>query len=241
MSNKVVRIAIAVVLALIGTAVLVRYVQSARDEAVAGEAIVEVLIVAQPVPRGTAGSELAPMVRTEKVPEKVRAAGAITDLATVSTLRTNTDLVPGEQVVASRFSSAGSAARGQVPAGLMTVTISLDPERALGGQIRPGDHVGLVATFPPVEGVRTPEATTRLELENILVTTVQAQTLPSADPVTADGVSQAPTGGYLITLAGSKEDVQAIVKVKELGKIWLSAAPATVAADKSNISNGKPS
>ena len=46
----------------------------------------------------------------------------------------------------SRFvpaSAAGLNAKG-VPAGMFGATVALDPEQALGGQVRAGDHVAIV-------------------------------------------------------------------------------------------------
>ncbi|MGH9165357.1 MAG: Flp pilus assembly protein CpaB, partial [Acidimicrobiales bacterium] len=89
----------ALVLATAGTLALMGYVQSAKDEALAGEAMVVVLVVSQPVAKGTAANTMAGMVTTQRVPVKVRAAGAVTSLAPLKDLVAAVDLVPGEQVV----------------------------------------------------------------------------------------------------------------------------------------------
>src|SRR5687768_10792814 len=131
MNRRLTGLAAAGVLALIGTLILVGYVRSAEARALSGEEIVDVLVVSEPVPAGTPATDLSDVVKTEQVPSKVAAQGAIGDLDDVEGLVTTVDLVPGEQLVLDRFGDA--VVREGVPEGLLEVTIRLDPERALGG------------------------------------------------------------------------------------------------------------
>ncbi|MEO1063912.1 MAG: hypothetical protein AAFZ07_21035 [Actinomycetota bacterium] len=145
--------ALALVLATIGTIVLVAYVRGAEERALEGEDLVEVLVVEELVGEGTTATELARMTRIEVVPRKVRADGALAELTTVDGLVTSTALLPGEQLVSQRFVTPDAFTRDGVPAppGLMQTTISLSPERALGGAVAPGDTVGVVASFEPFD------------------------------------------------------------------------------------------
>jgi pilus assembly protein CpaB len=146
----------AVVIALVGTMLLVGYVRSAEDRALEGEELVEVLVINEIVPRGTPAMELVEGadIIAEMVPTKVRAEGAVTDLATLGDLVTSTDLVPGEQLVAARFVAAETISantRIEAPTDTLEVTISLTPERALGGGLLPGEYVAVVASFDPFD------------------------------------------------------------------------------------------
>ncbi len=145
--------ALALVLATIGTIVLVAYVRGAEERALDGEDLVEVLVVDQAVTEGTSAAEVAGMTRVEVVPRKIRADGALADLTAVDGLVTSTALLPGEQLVSQRFVTPDAFTRDGVPApaGLMQTTISLSPERALGGAIAPGDTVAVVASFDPFD------------------------------------------------------------------------------------------
>ncbi len=144
----------AVAVAALGTLLLVGYVRGAEDRALAGEALAEVLVVDRAIAQGTPASALTPFVRLEQVPVKVRAEGGVADLATLTDLVASTDLLPGEQVVASRFVVAETleeAARIDAPVDALEVTISITPERALGGQLVPGDVVAVIASFDPFD------------------------------------------------------------------------------------------
>ena len=68
----------ALLLLVVGTAVLVAYVNGADSRALAGVRTVDVLVAEQPIPEGTSGDQLADLVRTEKVPAKTAVAGTST-------------------------------------------------------------------------------------------------------------------------------------------------------------------
>ena len=140
----------AVVLAVLGTIVLIGYVRGAENRALEGEELVTVLVVDRQVPRGTASEAIGIAVREEQVPAKVRAEGSVASIDLLSGLVTSVDLVPGEQLLASRFLTPESlvvSTRVDVPPDLLQVTITLDPGRAVGGQLAPGDAVAVVASF----------------------------------------------------------------------------------------------
>ena len=152
--RRAIGIIAAVAVAALGTLLLVGYVRGAEDRALAGEELADVLVVDQPIAEGTPASTLTRFVRLEQVPMKVRAEGGIADLATLADLVAATDLLPGEQLVTSRFVTAESLernARIEIPSDALEVTISISPERALGGQLLPGDVVAVLASFDPFD------------------------------------------------------------------------------------------
>jgi pilus assembly protein CpaB len=155
MNRKWIGVVIAIALALVGTWVIVRYVQGADDRALEGEESVSVLVVATPVPAGTPAEDVTGSVNVELVPVKVQAVGSlgsVDELADLEGLVTAVDLVPGEQVIEARFVTPQILEELDdivVPDGLLEVTLSLSPERAVGGVLRPGDEVAVFASFDP--------------------------------------------------------------------------------------------
>ena len=150
MSKRWMGVAASVVLALVGAFLLVRYVQGADERALEGEETVEVLVVTTAVARGTAAEDLDDKVETTLVPVKLQTPGSVADLSSLEGTFVSVDLVAGEQLLASRFVTAGSLAAIDdypLPDGLLEVTLSLSPERALGGALRPGDAVAVIASF----------------------------------------------------------------------------------------------
>jgi pilus assembly protein CpaB len=221
----------AVLLATLGTLLLVGYVQSAKDKALAGERLARVLVVDSKVDKGTAAADLGDKVHAVDVPAKVQVDGAVGDVGQLKDLYATVDLLPGEQVTKARFAAQGDATRNPVPAGLLQVTVALDPERALGGNLRVGDTVGVLLSFDPFDGENGTKTanTTHLELHKVLVSNVQLQSQDSATGSNsdngADGVAKAAQGKYLVTLAIDAPSVEQVVFAAEHGFVWLSAEP----------------
>lgn len=221
MSRRVIAAVMAAVLAAVGTTALVLYVRTAEQRAIAGEETVGVLVVREEIPRGTRGEEIGDLVETEQVPAKVRAADGVDDLAAVKGRVASVDLMPGEQVVASRFVDPAQMQTGRitVPDGHQVVTVSLEPERTLGGQLMPGSEVGVIASFPG--GVEGPA--TRLVLNEILVLNVQGE--PAAQADSEEDRESAPGSNLLVSLAVEASDAETVVFAAEHGSIWLTYQP----------------
>jgi len=215
--RKVIGIIASVVLAALGTGVLVAYVRSAEDRALVGEQAVGVLVVTQGISKGTKAEDLSSKVKTEQVPGKVVAQGAVADLRALNGLVAGADLFPGEQLVQSRFAAAAvvTPALTTAPPGSLRVTVAMDALRALGGQVRTGDSVGVMASF------KDPE-TTRLILQKVPVTDVR-----TAAGVAVTGKIDGPavTGDLWVTLAMDAPSVERVVFAAEHGTLWLAWEP----------------
>ncbi len=154
--RRAIAVVVALALAGVGTFLLVRFVQSAEDRALEGEVLVSVLVVDAPIRAGSPAEDLADKVRVEEVPTKVAASDAVADLTSLAGKVAAIDLLPGEQVVSSRFVTPeeyegwlGTGPKVDVPANMLQVTLSLSPERVVGGQVQPGDVVAVFASFDP--------------------------------------------------------------------------------------------
>jgi pilus assembly protein CpaB len=152
--RRTIGIVASVVLVGLGALLLIGYVQGAEERALAGEELVGVYVVDQPVDQGATSEEVIQAVRLEQVPVKVQAEGGVAALEEIDGLVTAVDLVPGEQVVAARFVDPADIAAYtpvELPADRYAVTLSLAPHRALGGQLAPGDVVAVIASFDPFD------------------------------------------------------------------------------------------
>ena len=264
MKNKrrITGIITAMILAIIGTMALVGYVQSAKDEAVAQEALVDVYVVDKLVPKGAESETIKSSVSLEQVPSRLKQLGAITDLEAVGENVAATDLQPGDQLLAARL-----VAKEQVSEEVtdkVQISTLLEAERAVGGSLKMGDLVGVYLSFDPFDlddsgetadpaaDVTAADATattmavqkkspnmTRLEFQHVLVTNVQTKDAPvNADAVADDdtkGIEQVSGAQYVITLALSPEQSERFVFATEFGHVWLSNQPATVSDDGTRL------
>ncbi len=152
MKRRIIGIIAAIALATVGTFALVSYVQSAKDKAVAGERRTAVYVLSKDVPANTPLDEIERSLEIVEVPDDVRVEGAVSDLDLLDgDLVAAVDLQSGEQLLASRLVAGSEVAMTDVPAGLQEVTVALDPERAVGGDLAVGDTVGVVLSFDPFD------------------------------------------------------------------------------------------
>jgi pilus assembly protein CpaB len=263
MNRTIIGVISAVVSAAIGTFFLVSYVQGAEDRALAGQETVDIWVVNETIERGTPAEQMEENVSQETVPAKVRADGSVGDIEELDGHVAAVDLVAGEQLVAGRFlKPAELEAEGDVdvPEGLQEITISVEPQRAVGGQLRPGGLVGFLASFS-LDDERDDEQiaaeenealreelseTTKLIVNKVLVTNVQVEQLPQSAPVD-DGEEDetgstesrdpdlAPTGNLLVTLAVDVDQAERMVFTAEHGTVWLSAQDEDTEEDGSRL------
>ena len=186
-------ILLAVVLAGAGTAALVSYVQSAKNSAVAAEALVDVYIVDTLVPKGSDAATIRGSISLARVPARLKQPGAITTDEAIGAQVAAADLQPGDQLVTARLVQTATS---NVPADKVQISVELEPERAVGGMLKAGDTVGVYLSFDPFEldgagqaastgdASATPDGTTadtpkktpnmtHLEFQKVLVTGVQ--------------------------------------------------------------------
>ena len=152
MSRRFVAIGGAFVLAAFGAFLLIQYVQGAEERALEGQELVTVYVVADPIEEGATVDDIRDRVELRELPADAVVGNAIADLADLEGLVAAADMVVGEQVLLSRFETPAEAAvdtRIEVPSDLLQATVSLDPERAVGGRLVPGDLVAVIASFEP--------------------------------------------------------------------------------------------
>ena len=246
--RRIVGILASLVLAIIGTVALVGFVQNAKDDAVADEALVGVYVVDTLVPKGAEPATIKSSVSLEQVPARLRQPSAITDLDAVGANVAATDLQPGDQLLAVRLVPKDEVAVEDI-AGKVQVSARLSVERAVGGTLQQGDLVGVHLSFDPfdIEPVVTDPAAdpattvptarqtptmSRLEFQHVLVTAVRS----TNTPVTTEGgdsadVEQVSSLEYVVTLAMSPEQAERFVFANEFGHVWLSNDPESVSDD----------
>ena len=256
MKRRLLGIIVAAALATLGTAALVAYVRSAKDKAVASEQLVDVYVVDKHVPLGANAAAIRSAVRLEKVPARLKQPDAIDDLADLGTQVTTAELQPADQLIKARLGSTDKLL-STVPADKLAISVALDPERTVGGTVRPGDLVGVFLSFEPFDteapGQTAASTTaapkkspnmTHLQFQKVLVTGVQLASAtnnstsitPSSEGLKkGDELPTAPQQKLIVTLALSPPDAEQLVFAAEFGKVWLASEAATVSEDGTRI------
>ena len=158
MKRRVIALVAALLLAGVGTFVLVNFVQGASDRASAGQELVPVYVISTEIPEGTAGEDIQTYVRQAEVLVDTLSPDAVVNLSELSGFVAEVDLFVNDQLTRSRWITPEeftedeapvleSNIRVEVPPGHMTLPISLAAEQALAGTVVAGDTVAVVAYF----------------------------------------------------------------------------------------------
>jgi len=258
--RKLIGVVLAVVLAVGGT-FLVLGSRGSGDTAAVTREQVPVLVATKPVPAGTAVRTLletagAVTVKLVDVENKdIDALVSIDDLQEFKGLVVRDDVAADSALLSSSFVDRGNlslAAGGvEVPPELLQMSFSLEPQRVLGGALRPGDRVAVVASFA-VAGSTAPAGIssgssgaaitggtgkqTRIVLQKALVANVQLSNLATANDATV-AANGTPTvvGNYTVTLALSAADTERLAFALENGTLWLAKQPATADGSDSRV------
>ena len=251
-------ILLAIILAGLGTALLVAAVNATQDDAVV-VATSPVVMVTEAVERGSDLAGLTRRVEVVEIPTDLVQSRALVSLDEVNdpALRgrvVGVDLFPGDQVLLDRLVVPDALTRVEVPEGLGEITVSLDPQRALGGTLTPGD---LVAVAVSLSGDDLAVATSRIVAHRLLVTAVAAGSadrervglFANGNPsdgsegtdgdligtTGAPGVTEAVRDDLLVTMAVTTAQAEVLVHAAVNGDIWLIGQDPDT-----DISGGRP-
>ncbi|HEX6325076.1 MAG TPA: RcpC/CpaB family pilus assembly protein [Jiangellaceae bacterium] len=218
MIRRVIAAIVAILLAVVGFVLVLNYANRADERAMEGMETDEVLVASETIPRGTSAEDIADLVETRAVPRTFQVGEPVTDLDDLAGRVAVAEIAAGEQLQQARFATAEQLrGRGdyQLPEGaqnLHQVTVPLPSARALGGNVAPGDTVGVFisldanfnsglyvdedgnvqfsdevdsSTGDDEGGQGTDSVSlslTKLVLEKVLVTRVQGGFVPSSTP-----------------------------------------------------------
>ncbi|WP_298885491.1 Flp pilus assembly protein CpaB [uncultured Serinicoccus sp.] len=151
--RRVIAAVLAIVLAALGIVLVLRYAQNADQRALEGMETRRVFVATEPIPEGTPAGELAGLTEARQVPEAYLIGGVITDLDDLEGEVALAEVPEGEQLSATRFATPDEI-RGrddfELPEeaqDLHQITVPLGTARSLGGDIAPGDTVGVFMSF----------------------------------------------------------------------------------------------
>jgi pilus assembly protein CpaB len=203
-----------------------------------------VLVAIAPIPRGTPADSrtLRDAVQEQTVFVTSLETGAVQSLLELDNQgnkKLNVDLQPNQQLTQDMFvdkSNPEVVAEVAIPPNTFQVSITLESERVLGGKLRPGDNVAILASYTD------PARVTRIIAERVLVVEVESETpVASPDPAT-QATAPAPEvletgfkGNVVVTVAVNTTQLEHITHAKEFGKVWLANQPKDTNVEGSQV------
>ncbi|WP_411373898.1 Flp pilus assembly protein CpaB [Arthrobacter sp. MPF02] len=236
---------VAVVLALVGTLLLVSYVQAAEARAQQGLQPVEVLVARELIPQGADLEAVRSATKVASLPAASVPQGALKHLDGLDGKVTAADILPGEPLLEGRLANPDSLSGPgavPIPEGMQEISVQLDGSRVVGGRINPGETAGIVALFESGAVKTTPEVASAQQIfHKVLITSVQraAGSASATEGSAEQANTQLPEGQLIVTFALSEEDAVKLAFSAQFGSLWLTKEPST-ATDAGPIVVTKP-
>lgn len=231
-------------LAVVGTLLLVTYVQGTEARAQKDLQPIEVLVVQSQIPEGSDLAKIKASVKLTSMPSASVPNGALKSLEGLQEKVASVEMLPGEALLGARLVDPDSlSAPGSVPVppGMQEISVQLEAQRVVGGRIVAGDTVGVIVLFDKGANREAPEAETAQQVfHKVLVTSVQrsvakAATKPSETDPAEQANTQLPEGQLLVTLARNDIDSTKIAFGAEFGSVWLTKEPDTSVESPSGV------
>ncbi|WP_427006585.1 Flp pilus assembly protein CpaB [Pseudarthrobacter sp. H2] len=224
---------VAIVLAIVGTLLLVSYVQASEARAQQDLQPVEVLVVQAQIPRGSDLEKIKSAVKSTSLPSASVPNGALKSLDGLSAKVAAVDLLPGEPLLGARLADPDTlSAPGSVPVpdGMQEISVQLEAQRVVGGRIAAGDTVGIVVLFDKGALKDSPDVESGQQVfHKVLVTSVQRsmdKASTGSNPATQAN-TELPTGQLIVTFARNDADSVKIAFGAHFGSLWLTKEPST--------------
>jgi pilus assembly protein CpaB len=220
MDRRRVLLVVAAIIAALGTLLVFLYVRGADDRANQKYHAVKVLKAVKQINAGETveAAQAAGKIEEGTVGEGERLPDALDSLSTLTGQIAQTNIFPGEQIVASKFGTTPATSNAlSVPDGKIAVSINLTDTARVAGFVNPGDQV---AIFMNSSGGAGLGSFTRLLLSPVEVIAVGTTTVVSTtktDSTGAQTTEQLPR--TLFTLGVTQDEAQKIMFASGNGEL----------------------
>ena len=250
MKRRPILIALAVLLALIGTGAVYVYVHSADSRAVNGLKATTVLVATKQIPVGTPWSAIASggYVTTESVPASAAPATALSSTsANVTPTNVATySIAPGQIVVREAFGQKPAAVGVlNIPGTLQAMTISLPANADVAGYVQPGSQVAVYTILLDQHSKAGVLEGAQQYVSKLLLARVGVLAVSQPAPSTVNGTGTGSAGTTLVTLALTQQQAERVVLAQKAGDLYLSLLTDTSTSSEDggffNLGNFNPS
>ena len=213
---------VALILSLVTTLLIYKYLSGISEKA--NKPGMPVVVAKVDIPPRTVVT--ADMVQLVNIPPEYIQPGAMNELAKVVGVTTREQIVASEQITARRLGIEAKPVgfSGLIPHDKRAITITVNEVIGVGGFIKPGDYVDIVATYDKGD---TGAHTSKLLLQNVLVLAVDHDTESgvfdnkSKEKDSRDQSNKTST----ITIAVNANEASQIALAEEKGKYKLALRP----------------
>ena len=257
MNRRIALVAVAVVLALVGTFAVYNYAHHADQRAIAKTRSVTVLVAQKGVPAGTSWGDVLKgnYLQQEKVPVDSAPSSAISSLAaSVPVEEVATADISAGQIVLRQTFGEKSVTTGilAIPAGKLAISVTMASNADVAGFVQNGSEIAIFSTFklaPAKTSTASKAAVGGADLyaTKLLFARVDVVATSQAPPGDLNGSkanANGNAGGVLVTLALTQAQAERIILAQQVGQLYLGLLSNTsvTAADGgvTNVAAFKP-
>ena len=254
MNRRIMLVAAAVALALIGTLAVFAYVHGADKRAVEGTKASRVYVAHKQIPAGTSWSDAVKdgYLSTESVPASATPESAVSPVETdmVDTAVAASDIGSGQIVLHEMFGATQSSKTGAVtiPKGMIAITVSMASNADVAGFPVAGSNIAIFGTFavqttdgkPAAGTAGTGQFVTHVVLPKVQVIATSAAPPSTVDPSKdSSGNAVSAGGSVLVTIAVSQADAQKVILSQQIGGLYfgLLSDSSTISGDDAGVTN----
>jgi pilus assembly protein CpaB len=249
MTRRILTVALALVLAVLGAVGVLDYVHQADQRALAGNRAVTAYIAKAQIPSGTtAGAALRDgLLVSQQFPASSVPADAVRSISPSTAGQVLTSGLASGQMLLSPMlgTSVETSAALPVPPGMVAVTLQFCVQQAVANYVTSGSQVAVFNTFvngkaatgactaDNLNSAHTGLVHTRLVLPKVLVLAVGegTATAPAAVPVAAATSSSGSSPATIyVTMAASQADAERLIELGEAGSPYLALVTSASAA-----------
>ena len=218
MARRSVLLTVALLIAALGTAMIIMYVQGINARATEGQEMVKVLTATEIIDPGEsiADAQAAGKVASTEVARAALVDGALSSTKSLEGQVAIGTIYPGEQIISHKFGEAGSQESLVIPDDKLAISVELTDPARVAGFVNPGSDVAIFMSADPEvttgTSVRKLSTYTRLLLPEVQVIGVGATTVQSRTVTTEDGeqtTEQIPR--TILTVAVDQEQAERII------------------------------
>jgi len=233
MNRRIAPVAVAVVLALVGTFAVYNYAHHADQRAISKTRSASVLVAQKNVPAGTNWGDVLKgnYLKEEKVPVDSAPTDAIANLAASIPVEqvATADIAAGQIVLRPVFGEK-TATTGllAIPAGKLAITVSIASNADVAGFVQRDSEIAIFSTFKLAVASTSTGANKAvggdLYATKLLLTRVGVLAVSQSPPGDLNGgkSSNGGSGGsVLVTVALSQADAERLILAQQVGQLYL--------------------
>lgn len=219
MSRRSVLLIVAVLIALLGTALIVLYVRGIDKRATEGQEMVEVLTASATIEAGENASAAieAGKFETSEVRRDDFVEGALTSTTNIKDEVALGTIYPGEQILEANFGSPSQAESLVIPDDKMAVSVELTDFERVAGFVNPGSEIAVFATdldlveLTPDGEERKLPSITRIVLPRSPVLGIGTTSVTSKTTKTDVGDETTQVAQTIVTIAVTQEEAEKLI------------------------------